>query len=156
MPLMERRAAEIEPASDFVIRLSDPSEAEAAMQLAAAAFSLSEAACVAAVPGKAIAVEDNDLWIAEEDGELVGCGIFIRTNRHVGVYMMSTPPNQQRRGVGRALLGVAMAHYQERGVERFTLGATEKGYPLYERVGFKVVSKPHVYVVGASTQFPGR
>lgn len=155
MPLMERRAADVRTGSDFVIRLADPHEAEAAMNLAAAAFSLKEAACVAAMPEKAIAQEGNDLWFAEEDGERVGCGVFIRTEDHVGVYTMSTPPDHQRRGVGRAILGEAMAHYQARGVERFTLGATEKGYPLYERVGFKVVTRPHLYVVGASTQFPG-
>lgn len=155
MPLMERRAAGVKPTSDFVIRLADPHETEAAMHLTAAAFSLSEAACVAAMPGKAIAEEGNDLWFAEDGGELLGCGLFIRTEDHVGVYTMSTPPNHQRRGVGRAILDEAMAHYQARGVERFTLGATEKGYPLYERVGFKVMTSPHIYVVGASTQFPG-
>lgn len=155
IPLMERRVAEVERTSNFVIRIADPDESQAAMRLAAAAFSLSEAACVAAMPGKAIAEEGNDLWFAEEDGELVGCGVFIRTGDHVGVYTMSTPPNHQRRGVGRAILDGALAHYQARGVERFTLGATEKGYPLYERLGFKVMTRPHVYVVGASTQFPG-
>jgi len=155
MPLMERRTSEVKPASDFGIRLADPTEAEAAMRLAAAAFSLSEAACVAALPSAAIADEGNDLWFAEEGGELVGCGVFIRTEDHVGVYTMSTPPTHQRRGVGRAILDEAMAHYQALGVRRFTLGATEKGYPLYERVGFKIMTSPHVYVVGASTQFPG-
>lgn len=155
MPLMERRAGEVKPGSAFAIRLADPGEAEAAMHLTAAAFSLSAAACVAAMPANAIAEEGNDLWLAEEDGETVGCGVFIRTQDHVGVYTMSTPPNHQRRGVGQAILAEAIAHYQARGAKRFTLGATETGYPLYERVGFAVVTRPHVYVVGASTQFPG-
>ena len=155
IPLMERRAADVKLTSNFLIRLADPNEAEAAMKLAAAAFSLSEETCVPVVPAKAIAENGNDLWFAEEDGELVGCGLFIRTEDHVGIYTMSTPPNHQRRGVGRAILDGAMAFYQERGVERFTLGATEKGYPLYERAGFRVITSPHVYVVGASTQFAG-
>jgi N-acetylglutamate synthase len=155
MPLMERRAGDVDPIANFHIRLADPAEAEAAMEIAAAAFSLNEAACVAALPGKAIAEDGNDLWLAEEDGELVGCGLFIRQGDHVGIYTMSTPPDHQRRGVGRAILDGASAHYQAQGVERFTLGATEKGYPLYERAGFEVMTSPHVYVVGASTQFPG-
>jgi N-acetylglutamate synthase len=92
MPLMERQASEVEPAPGFRVRLADPHEAEAAMRLAAAAFSLNEAACVAALPGPAITEEGIDLWLAEEDGEIVGCGVFVRTGNHVGIYTMSTPP----------------------------------------------------------------
>lgn len=155
MPLMERHAGEVSPASDFVVRLGSAREMDESMRLAAAAFGLDEAACVAAMPAAFLEVEGNDLWLAEEQGEPMGVGVFIRTGEHVGIYTMSTPPARQRRGIGGAILNGAMAHYRERGAERFTLGATEKGYPLYERVGFKVVTMPHVYVIGASTQFPG-
>ena len=155
MPLMERHAGEVSPASDFVVRLGSAKDMNQAMHLAAAAFSLGEAASVAAMPSTFLEVEGNDLWLAEEQGEPIGIGVFIRTGEHVGVYTMGTPPPHQRRGIGGAILNSAMAHYQERGVKRFTLGATEKGYSLYERVGFQVITMPHVYVIGASTQFPG-
>lgn len=153
MPLMERRASRIERSSEIVVRRADPSRTPEANRLAAAAFSLDEAACNGALPSSAFEPEGNDLWIAELDGKGLGSGIFIRTGDHVGIYTMSTPPAHQRKGVGRAILEEAMAHYQNEGVERFTLGATEKGYPLYERVGFEVMTQPHVFVIGASTQF---
>ena len=154
MPLMERRSAAVTPASRFEVRLAAPTEVDVANRISAAAFALDEEACHGAQPPATFAADGNDLWIALEDGETIGCGVFVRSGDHVGVYAMSTPPEHQRRGVGRAILDAAMAHYQGEGVQRFTLGATEIGYPLYERVGFEVVTRPHVFVIGASTQFP--
>lgn len=154
MPLMERRFAEVTPASNFEVRIAAPSEVDVCNRLSAAAFSLDEVACNDSLPSDAFGVEGNDLWIAEDNGQAVGCGIFIRTDDHVGIYSMATPPEHQRRGVGRAILEAAMFHYQSKGVERFTLGATEKGYSLYERAGFEVVTRPHIFVIGASRQFP--
>ena len=90
-----------------------------------------------------------------EAGRVLGCGIFVRSDDHVGIYTMATPVENQRRGVGGAVLATAMAHYQHDGVTRFTLGATEQGFGLYERMGFEVVSRPEVFVIGQSTQFSG-
>jgi N-acetylglutamate synthase len=155
MPLMEYRSKPVEPASRFAVRIADPEEVSIGNRLAAAAFSLDESECNRALPADAMRMEGNELWIAEQDGDPVGSGIFVRAGEHVGVYTMSTPPEHQRKGVGAAILSAAMAHHQSTGAARFTLGATEKGYPLYERVGFEVVTKPHIFVIGASTQFPG-
>ncbi len=155
MPIMERRASALKPSPKHTVRLASPDETSVGNQLAAAAFSLNPATCDAAVPAAAMEQAGTDLWLAEEDGKPVGSGTFVRSGEHVGVYSMGTPPANQGRGVGRAILESAMAYYQDSGVTRFTLGATEKGFPLYERVGFETRSLPHVYVVGASTQFPG-
>lgn len=154
-PLMQHDGAGLTSATRFRVRIAEPHETAIGNRLAAAAFSLDEAACMSALPDAVMAVEGNDLWLVEEEGKPLGSGVFIRTGDHVGIYTMSTPLENQRRGVGMAVLNTAMAHYRDRGVTLFTLAATEKGYPLYERVGFKVVSQPHVFVIGVSTQFPG-
>jgi ribosomal protein S18 acetylase RimI-like enzyme len=155
MPMMERKASEVRPSTVLNVRIAAPDEVRTGNGLAASAFALEESACDIALTQRALENEGNDLWLAEDETGPVGCGIFVHSRDHVGIYTMSTPPEQQRRGIGRAILDTAMAHYQNQGVERFTLGATDKGYPLYERAGFKVVTRPHVYVIGASTQFPG-
>lgn len=155
MPLMERRASEVEPPPGLKVRIAAPDEIAIGNRLAASAFGLDEDACNIALTQGALETEGNDLWLAEDESGPVGCGMFVHSGDHVGIYTMSTPPEQQRRGIGRAILETAMSHYQSQGVQRFTLGATEKGYPLYERVGFEVITRPHIYVVGASTQFPG-
>jgi GNAT superfamily N-acetyltransferase len=51
---------------------------------------------------------------------------------------MATPPEQQRRGRGRALLTQVIDDYRGRGVDRFHLGATEAGRPLYTSLGFRL------------------
>lgn len=155
LPLMERAAADLRPAASFSIRRVGAREASQANRIAAAAFSLDEEACNLAMAPATFDTDDIDLWLAQDDGEALGCGVFIRSGEHVGIYTMATHPDRQKRGAGRAILETAMAHYQEEGVTRFTLGATEKGYPLYTKVGFETVASPYVYVIGASTQFPG-
>lgn len=155
MPLMERRAAPVGPLPDFTVRMARRDEMKQVSRLAAEAFSLDATACENAMPASIVGDDDIDLWVVEERGLLLGCGAFVRTGAHVGIYVMSTPQANQRRGIGRAVLTMAMDHYQRAGAERFTLGATEVGYPLYERVGFTVRSRPHVFLVGSSTQFPG-
>ncbi|MFN3727685.1 MAG: GNAT family N-acetyltransferase [Allosphingosinicella sp.] len=154
MPMMEREADDVRPITKLNVHIATPEEVGIGSRLAASAFALDKAACDIALAPGAFEIEGNDLWLAEDESGPVGCGIFVHSGDHVGIYTMSTPPEQQRRGIGRAILETAMAHYQDHGAERFTLGATEKGFPLYELVGFEVVTRPHVYVIGASTQFP--
>jgi GNAT superfamily N-acetyltransferase len=60
---------------------------------------------------------------------------------------MATPPEHQRKGMGRALLSQVIADYRRRGVERFHLGATEAGRPLYESLGFQLVADLPVWVL---------
>ena len=155
MPLMERKYQEVCPSSKFHVRLGKPQEGRIANKLAAAAFSLDEAACNIATAAGAFEAAEIDLWVAEDQSGLVGCGTFIGSDERVGIYTMATLPENQGRGVGRAIIETAMAYYQDRGVKLFTLGATEKGFPLYSKIGFEVITRPHVYVIGASTQFPG-
>lgn len=131
MPIMERGASPLRPSDKYVVRLATPGETQVGTRLAASAFSLDDAICDAAIPSAAMEQEGNELWIAEENGMPVGSGMFVRSGDHVGIYTMATPPANQRRGIGKAILESAMAHYQDLGVTRFTLGATEEGFPLY-------------------------
>jgi len=47
-----------------------------------------------------------------------------------------------------------MQYYQTKGIKRFTLGATEDGFPLYQKLGFEVIAEPYAFILGSSTQFP--
>ncbi|GEM_PF-3170681 len=155
MPLMRRAAAPVSLASGPVARLARPEDIDSANRAMADAFSLELAEVEACVPAAHYAGESVDLWIVEEDREVAGCGAFIREGDRVGIYAMATAPDHRRKGVGTAVLAHAMAHYQDAGVSCFTLGATEQGFPLYEKAGFAVSSQPFVFVIGHSTQFPG-
>jgi GNAT superfamily N-acetyltransferase len=138
---------------NFVVRVASPEESDVGGRLVASALSLSQASCEAALPRSLFARKGIDLWVALEDETFVGCGIFVRDQDRVGIYTMATAPEFQRKGVGGALLSSAVFHYEAAGVTRFILGATEKGFPLYQRLGFRTIASPRVHVVGASMQF---
>ena len=72
----------------------------------------------------------------------------------VGIWTMSTPPEKQRQGAGRAVLVAAMQDHLRRGAETFYLIATPAGKPLYDSLGFKTVDELSIWLVGESTQFP--
>ncbi len=155
VPVMERIAAPVDAPGGLNVRRALADEAGVAARLAAEAFALDRDACTRALPPATFADGRVTLWLAEDDSGPCGCGIFVQGDSHVGIYTMATPPSQQRRGVGRAVLAAGMAHYRALGATRFLLAATEVGFPLYQRVGFEVIAEPRVFVVGQSTQFPG-
>ena len=71
------------------------------------------------------------------------------TGNTAGISLMATPPEHQRRGMGRALLTQVIADYRGRGVERFHLGATEAGRPLYASLGFEPIADLTAWLLDA-------
>jgi GNAT superfamily N-acetyltransferase len=71
----------------------------------------------------------------------------------VGIWTMSTPPDKQRQGAGRAVLMAAIDYHRTRGAKTFYLCATPAGKPLYDRVGFTTVDELTIWVAGTSAQF---
>ena len=141
------------PNGRFKVRMADEADVPTTNQLVASAFSLDEEKVQRALP-PSLVKSGADIWIVEDEGEMLGTGMFVRRGDHVGIYCMATPERSQRRGVGRAVLDTAIAHYLEHGAKVFTLEATEAGFHLYEQVGFVTVATPSVFVTAPSTQFP--
>jgi GNAT superfamily N-acetyltransferase len=69
------------------------------------------------------------------------------TGDTAGISLMATPPEHQRKGMGRALLSQVIDDYRRRGLERFHLGATEAGRPLYASLGFELIADLPVWVL---------
>lgn len=154
VPVMRRHAAPISPIPRaFTVRQATTADVSAANELAAEAFSLDRAALQRTFPATCLA-DGVDFWVVEDAGGPIGSGMFVRNGDSVGVYTMSTPARQQRRGIGRAVLEHAMLQYQAQGVTAFTLEATAQGLHLYEQLGFRTVMEAQVFVFGSSTQFP--
>lgn len=64
----------------------------------------------------------------------------------LGVYNVATMPGHQRRGYGEAVMRQALADIQRHnGIERMILQSTPAGFRLYERMGFRTVTKVAVY-----------
>jgi len=64
----------------------------------------------------------------------------------IGVYNVATIPSAQRCGFGEAVMRYALADAaREHGAERLVLQSTPAGLRLYERMGFRTVTKVAVY-----------
>ena len=62
-----------------------------------------------------------------------------------GISLMATPPEHQRKGMGRALLSQVIDDYRHRGMERFHLGSSDAGRRLYDSLGFELVADLSVW-----------
>lgn len=69
-----------------------------------------------------------------------------------GIWSMATPPEHQRKGIGRALLTRVISKNRARGARDFYLVATEAGRPLYGSIGFRSVANLSAWVLGDSVQ----
>ena len=69
-----------------------------------------------------------------------------------GIWSMGTLPDEQGKGIGKVLLSQVMDGYRHAGTEAFFLGATPAGQPLYEKLGYREVSRAQVWVRGETGQ----
>ena len=90
--------------------------------------------------------------MAYDDETPVSSVTATRTGGTAGIWCMSTPPERQGRGYGRALLTGVIDELRSQDVRRFYLFATAAGRPLYESLGFETSADDAVWVKGHSTQ----
>ena len=102
-------------------------------------------------------IEENDLWIAEIDGEPVGAMLLGEAptryvepvaERELYLHLLVTSRRFTGQGIGRALVGQAKAVARERGIDLIRVdcygGDDRKLVAAYERFGF---TPTHVVMV---------
>ena len=132
-----------------VVRALGPELVAAAGDLIAAAFDTPRdviARCIDVAMTPTSGVETFIAW--GDDG--AACTVSVTpTGDTAGITLMATPPEHQRKGVGRALLARVIDDYRRRGVARFHLGSTDAGRRLYESLGFDLVADLPVWMLAA-------
>jgi GNAT superfamily N-acetyltransferase len=130
-----------------IVRALGPELVGIAGDLIAAAFETPRdviARCIDVCITETAGVETYIAW--GDEGPM--CTVSLTpTGDTAGITLMATPPEHQRKGMGRALLTQVIADYRRRGVERFHLGATDAGRPLYTSLGFELVADLSVWVL---------
>ena len=135
------------------IRLADPSEHAAVGELTVAAYApFTEGPrdpYVETLRDAAGRAEEADLWVAVEDGALVGTVTDPPPGsrfREIGgddegeFRMLAVRPSAQGRGVGQALVEFLLDRYRERGyrgVVLSTLAEMSAAHRVYEGMGFR-------------------
>jgi GNAT superfamily N-acetyltransferase len=136
-----RRATPVRSSSGVrVQRALGPELVEAAGDLVAAAFDTPRDAVARCIDVGVTETAGIETYLGWTDAGAVGAVSVTPAGATGGITLMATRPDQQRKGVGRALLSQVIADYRARGMQRFYLGATEAGRPLYASLGFDVVA----------------
>jgi ribosomal protein S18 acetylase RimI-like enzyme len=84
-------------------------------------------------------------FIAEIKGAPVGASSVYLCEGLTGLYYVSTKKEFRGQGVGSAVTLAGMKEGKERGYEVGILGATQLGFGVYQRLGFKEYYKLHLY-----------
>ena len=85
-------------------------------------------------------------WVAYCEGVPVASAATVTAAGVVGVYNVATLPSFRERGIGEAVMRHALAEAQRiSGLETSILQATRQGLGLYERMGYRSVTKILVF-----------
>jgi ribosomal protein S18 acetylase RimI-like enzyme len=85
-----------------------------------------------------ISLAPDGCFLAEWNGAPAGTATTIAYGADLAwIGMVLVHPEFRRRGIGRALMALCIAHLQGRGVRGIKLDATPEGRTVYESLGFK-------------------
>jgi ribosomal protein S18 acetylase RimI-like enzyme len=85
-------------------------------------------------------------YVGYTDYEPVSTTAIVMGGGSIGVYNVATMPGYQRLGYGEAVMRYAVEDARRmHGVERSILQSTPAGYRLYERMGYRKITKVAVY-----------
>ncbi len=85
-------------------------------------------------------------YVGYTDYEPVSTAAVVLGADALGVYNVATLPGHQRLGYGELVMRHALADMQrQHGIERTILQSTPAGYRLYERMGYRTITRVAVY-----------
>ncbi len=80
------------------------------------------------------------IYVASVDGEAASSLMTYDTGANTRPEFVATVPDARGAGLAGRLLGLALGHARDRGCATSTLHASKLGQPVYERLGYRVVS----------------
>jgi ribosomal protein S18 acetylase RimI-like enzyme len=77
------------------------------------------------------------LAAGEEQGGAAACGLALDVGDTAGIYLVATQPAARRRGLGTAIMCGLLEAARGRGLAASVLQATDEGFGLYRRLGYR-------------------
>jgi GNAT superfamily N-acetyltransferase len=87
-----------------------------------------------------------DLFLAYREGEPVATGLGFTSDQITGVWAIATVPAHRGQGFGTAITWAVVNAGREKGARATHLWATEMGYPVYRKMGFRHVQNKAVWI----------
>jgi GNAT superfamily N-acetyltransferase len=138
------------PPGHEIRRVADPAGIDDHIRTAAEGFGM-PVAWLQAVMGEALAALPGiDVYVGYSDGVPVTTGLGVRTGGTIGVYNISTVQAARRRGLGAAMTMRIVDDGAAVGCDVAILQASDMGYHIYERLGFRTVVEYMAHVDPAS------
>jgi ribosomal protein S18 acetylase RimI-like enzyme len=89
-------------------------------------------------------------WVARLDGEPVAAAALFIGAGVAGIYNVCTVPEARGNGIGTAVTAVALDAAVADGLDLAVLGASDMGFSVYRRLGFREVSRLRSYTAASS------
>lgn len=94
----------------------------------------------ALMPARALHALDVELYVGYIDGEPVTTSALIYTHGVAGIYNVATIDAHRKKGLGEAMTWHGVRRGRELGCLFSSLQASDMGKPIYERMGYRVVT----------------
>jgi len=137
-PLMFADIRGIAPPGDFDIRPVDAGNWPDHLATIADGFGM-PLELVAGIFPPSVLKEDYYAVNVYFEGQTASTAALIVTDDIAGVYNVATPEPFRRRGLGEAATRAVIAEGARRGCTSTTLQASDMGYPIYERIGYRTI-----------------
>lgn len=109
--------------------------------VAAEAFDAPLEAAATLAPASSLTDGRCSWFVGYVDGEPASCGQLLRTGDVAGVYSIGVRERSRRRGLGAAITTAVLLAGRDSGCTIGVLQASPLGQPVYERMGFDMVTR---------------
>lgn len=117
----------------------DPDDVAVAQELFAEGFEAPLELLAPLMSARILALPAMAAYVGRADDGPCTVGFGALHDGHVGVFNIATPARHRRRGHGHAVTARVVAEGVASGARAAYLQASELGYPVYERMGFRTV-----------------
>jgi ribosomal protein S18 acetylase RimI-like enzyme len=133
--------APVAPRSLTIERVSSPSQLADFRRATSSSFGIPMFAVRRLFPSVPTEASPFMLHVGYAEGRAVGSSETVIFEGVAGIYNVGVTPNSRRRGFGQALTWAAVETGRSRGCDVSFLEASEMGLPVYQRMGFRVVTE---------------
>ena len=147
MALAPLPAAAASPPEGLEVRPVTDAEAFGAFaDIIAATFDIERDACRQVLTPRLVEARSAHWYLGYVAGAPVASSALITTDGVAGVHYVGTLASHRRRGFGEAMTRHAIDEGAKAGCRISTLQASEMGQPIYERMGFRTVTRYKTFV----------